>query len=255
MHPHGIALQTDLALAAMRGRVVDRGDYLVVRTPDDPSYYYGNLLVFPAAPEPADVPVWLARFAEELPDARHRAFMWDGPTGDTGALVEAGFVVEVTQALVADDNDVLPAPAPALPLRELTADETAETWRLPFEMSPDHHDDYRLFLRRRATWHAQLVGRGDARFWGAHDGGALVASLGLVELAGGGDLARFQDVQTAPGYRRRGLARALISAAAAGARAKRLVIVAEPGGAGERLYERAGFRAIGLSAGAHKRPT
>ena len=44
-----LALTTELALATTRGRITDRGDYIVVETPDDPGYYFGNLLVLPAA--------------------------------------------------------------------------------------------------------------------------------------------------------------------------------------------------------------
>ena len=47
MNVRSLALTTDLALHATRGRVTDRGNYLVVETPDDPGYYYGNLLVLP----------------------------------------------------------------------------------------------------------------------------------------------------------------------------------------------------------------
>src|SRR5205823_10466181 len=73
---HGVGLTTELALATTRGRVIDRGDCLVVRTPDDPSYYDGNLLVFPAPLHAGELPAWTARFADELPDIRHRSFRW-----------------------------------------------------------------------------------------------------------------------------------------------------------------------------------
>jgi len=241
---HSVGLTTELALATTRGRVTDRGDCLVVRTPDDPSYYDGNLLVFPAPLSAGELPAWLARFGEELADIRHRSFRWDGPPGDPGQLVAAGFTVDVHQVMIADD---LIAPATSLPIRALTPDEVAATHVLAFAMAEHHHDDYRTFLRRRATWHAQLVARGDARFWGAFDGDACIASVGLVEL---GDLARFQDVRTAPVYRRRGIAGALLAAAAQGTRASRLVIVAQPDSAAARLYERVGFRDVERTASA-----
>src|SRR5205823_524028 len=40
-----LALKTELGLAATRAKIVDRGDYVVITTPDDPGYYYGNLLL------------------------------------------------------------------------------------------------------------------------------------------------------------------------------------------------------------------
>ena len=102
-----LGLTTELALLATRGTVEDRGDYLVVRTPDDPGYYYGNLLVLPAAPQVGEVAFWTRRFGDELggdPAIRHVTFLWDGVSGDTGAADElraAGFTIEQTETMVA----------------------------------------------------------------------------------------------------------------------------------------------------------
>ncbi len=244
-----IGLATELALATTRGRVVDRGDCLVVRTPSDPDWVDGNLLVMPAAPPAGELAAWLARFVAELPDVPYRSLRWDGPPGDTAELVAAGFTVDILQVMVADA--VVIAAPPALPVRELTADEVAASHVFAAELGEHHHDGYRQFLRRRAAWHAALVARGEARFWGAHDGGELVASLGLVEL---GERARFQDVRAAEPYRRRGFARALIAAAATATRALQLVIVAAPDSAAARLYERLGFRPVERTATASRLP-
>jgi predicted GNAT family acetyltransferase len=146
--------------------------------------------------------------------------------------------------MVADAHGWPPARS-ELQLRALTADEVVATHAIAFAVAERHGDDDRARLRRRAGWHASLVERGAARFYGGFDGDELVASLGLVEL---GDLARFQDVQTAAGYRRRGIATALLATAARAAAAPRLVIVAEPEGAAARLYERVGFRAVERAA-------
>ena len=67
MNIRSIALTTELALIATRGRIVDRGTYLVVETPDDPGYYYGNLLVLPAPVQPGELPRF-ARLAERAAD-------------------------------------------------------------------------------------------------------------------------------------------------------------------------------------------
>ncbi len=252
-----LALRTELGLIASRGRVIDRGDYLVVETPDDPNYFYGNLLVLRAAPQVGEVAYWSRRFAEELggnPAIRHITFAWDDPTGATGArdeLVAAGFAVDVTQVMTAA---AVTNPAPAalanLAIRPLASDEVVRTAELAFSLG-DHHDDtYRRFLQRRAAWHATLVTAGTARFWGALDGSELVASLGLVTL---GAIRRYQDVQTAPAYRRRGLAATLLATAAAEATTP-VVIIAEPDSAASRVYERVGLRAVERSASACRRP-
>ncbi len=266
MHVRSLALRTELALAETRGVVIDRGDYLVIQTPDDPGYYFGNLLVMSAAPQPGDVARWSELFRHELadPEIRHIAFRWDG--GDTGAadeLTGAGFTVEVSSVMTARQVTAEPI---ALELRELAAHEVRATADLRWTMSDRHDDRYRKFLQRRAAWQRDLVTRDLARFWGVFDDGQLVGSLGLASvansetmserpgLAWAPGLARYQDVQTAASHRGRGIASALLAAAAAAATGE-LVIIAEPRSTAARVYERAGFRAVEQSAAACRRPT
>ncbi len=257
MHVRSLALTTDLALHATRGRVTDRGNYLVVETPDDPGYYYGNLLVLPAAPQVGEVSYWMRKFHEELgknPAIKHVTFCWDGVTGDEGAgdeLRGAGFTIDTHQVMVAEAVVAEPA---VLPLRTLAPDEVLVTADLEWAMGDRHDEIYRRFLQRRATWHRDLVKRGLAHFYGAFDGKTLVSSLGLVRV---GNVGRYQDVQTLPAYRKRGLARALLATAAQVAfadGAERVVIVTEAESAAARLYARAGFRAIERQGSACRYP-
>lgn len=264
--PFGLGLVTELGLAATRGRITGRGDYLVVETPDDPGYYYGNLLVLPAPPQLGEVAFWSRRFADELgenPEIRHVTLWWDGTTGDAGAVDElraAGF--ELQRTLVMTSTRVAAQEAP-LPIRLLTPDEVLATADLAWTVGDRHDEAYRAFCNRRAAWHRDLVVRGMARFHGAFVDGPmaastaepvaeqLVASLGLVEL---GDLARYQDVQTHPAYRGRGLASALLVAAAEARRAPTVVILAEPDSIAARVYERVGFRIAERTVSACRRP-
>ncbi|HVK89327.1 MAG TPA: GNAT family N-acetyltransferase, partial [Kofleriaceae bacterium] len=70
-----------------------------------------------------------------------------------------------------------------------------------------------------------------------------------------GARARYQDVQTAASHRKRGIAGALLAAAAAKVPSAELVIIAELGSAAERVYQRVGFRAIEHIASAVRRPS
>ena len=257
MNIRSIALTTELALIATRGRVTDRGTYLVAATPDDPGYYYGNLLVLPGPVLRGQVPHWLRTFDDELgddPAIKHVTLCWDGITGDEGAgdeLRDAGFSIDTNQTMVAEDID---APVPVLPVRALTPDEVLATVDIGWAIGDRHDETYRRFLTRRATWHRELVARGTARFYGAWHGTTLVASLGLVRID---NVGRYQDVQTLPTYRKRWLARALLATAARdalAAGAERVVIVAEPESAAARLYARAGFRTIERTASACRYP-
>ena len=67
-----LGFRTDVALRVLEGaEVTDRGDYLVVRSPDNPDYWWGNFLLLAAWPAPGTADSWLARFAAEFPLARH----------------------------------------------------------------------------------------------------------------------------------------------------------------------------------------
>jgi len=258
MRVTGLGLGTDLALIALRGKVVDRGDYLVATTPDDPGYFYGNLLVLPPPMRAGDLAGLLALFARELggePELRHVTFCWDGVLDDPAAVVEltaAGFEVETTQVMTATAFPAIAAP-PDIEVRPLSPDELVRTVELDF---PAHGDPeaQRRFLHRRAAWQRDLVARGRARFWGAFSAHALVGSLGLVKL---GRLGRYQDVQTAASHRRRGIASALLSAAARDALAggvEQLVIMTDVGGDAARVYQRVGFRVAEHTASACRKP-
>ena len=261
-----LALTTELALAAMRGRVTDRDDYIVVETPDNPGFYDGNVLVLPAPPQVGEVTYWTRRFGDELgknPAIKHVTLWWDGTNGDEGAAAElraAGFALMSNQVMVAErgaragEQPATYSATPAEPLlpRVLTPDEVLATADLAYTLGDRHDDTYRLFLDRRATWHSDLVARGLATFWGVFDGELLVASLGLVWL---GKLARYQDVQALPSHRRRGLAGALLalSAQEAFARgAERVVIIAEPDSEASRVYARLGFRSVERTVNARR---
>jgi ribosomal protein S18 acetylase RimI-like enzyme len=241
-----VGLQTDLELAATRGSVTDRDDYSVVATPDDPTYFTGNQLVLPAPPQVGEVAYWTRKFAAELgtdPEIRHVALRWDGIAGDAGArgeLEAAGFTIDTSVVMSAPR---IAAPSTMFEIRPLAVREMQSTAELAFAVGDQHDETMRTFLARRAAWQQALVGAGTAMWWGAFDRGALVGSLGIVAL---GARARYQDVQTASTHRKRGIASALLVAAANALlpSVTQLVIVAEPKSAAQRVYERAGFTAI-----------
>jgi len=105
--------------------------------------------------------------------------------------------------------------------------------------SPEDHQ----FIELRTIARRQLAEANRATWFGAFSGGSLVAQLGLVPLPG--SLARFQDVETHPAFRRQGLAGTLVWRAARYGldelRATTLVIVADQGSQASRVYASVGF--------------
>ena len=87
MHLRSLAYRTDLALLELAGsKVEDRGTHLVVRTPQNPTFYWGNFLLLARPPAADGGEHWLDTFEREFPGTRHRAFGVDGTDGSTADL-------------------------------------------------------------------------------------------------------------------------------------------------------------------------
>lgn len=245
----------------------------LVRTPANPTFYWGNTLLFERAPGPGDYPRWMTLFerliAAPQPASAHRTFGWieDAP-GEIGPFLSAGF--ERNDAVVMQARDLSAVAAPALPvqLRPLASDvDWARLVELLVQTRAAVHEatTYRPFAARRVEAWRELAARGQGGWFGAWLNGqespTLAAALGIYvegEPVDGERLARYQSVATATAYRRRGLCRALLVHAGRHARtvlaADRLVIVAMADELPQRIYESTGFRAAGLQRGLERRP-
>lgn len=254
-----LAVRTDLAVLVAAGSLVeDRGDHLLVSTPAVPDYYWGNFAVVTPAGLARPVPEWEAELAAAHPGSRHRALACDGRPG--GALLQpwlaAGYEAEWSVVQVRDraarPGDVPSAPDTGAEIRPLVSDAD---WLGQAELSAAGEDPTAYspaFVAGRTAQERDLTTRGRTTWWGAFEGGRLLASLGIVDVGDG--LARYQSVKTHPDARRRGLARALLLRAADQAFARpgvdRLVIVADPDYHAADLYRSCGFEdresALGL---------
>ena len=251
MQVRSLGYRTDLMVRRLAGSQITEGvGHLVIRTPRNPSFYWGNFLLFPSAPAPGDIEGWLDLFAAEFPRADHVAFGIDGTDGPpvaTAELGDAGLTIDSGIVLTAQglrEPARPPADGTARPLR------TALDWQQAVELrvavgesegsaSPEH----RTFLESSVAEARHLVDLGHATYFGAFVDHRLCAYLGLV--SDGGPVARYQSVETHPDYRRRGLAGDLVYRAGLhgledrGART--LVMVADPVGPAIGLYRALGF--------------
>ena len=58
MQLRSLGHQTDLIFPRFDGLILDRGDYLVICTPANPAFYWGNFLLFAAPPCQGDLVRW-----------------------------------------------------------------------------------------------------------------------------------------------------------------------------------------------------
>lgn len=246
MKAENLGLRTDLALRRLEGaELTDRDGYLVVRSPDNPDFWWGNFLLFPAPPVPGTAGAWLDRFAAEFPAAGHVALGADG-TGDPGPVppefTAAGLEPSLTTVLTAEATRPPPRRNDTAEIRPFASDAD---WLQSMDLGvrcfgADGAQDY---LTRRIEARRRLTRAGHGAWFGAFAGQRLLAQLGVCDAGDG--LARYQDVETDPAARRQGLAGTLVWRAGEYARdalgARTLVIVAEPDGPAIRLYRACGF--------------
>jgi len=256
--PRSLVWATDIDVLPL-DRVVERRDgYTVVRSPRNPAHYWGNLLLFDDPPAAGDGERWeaLAELAfGDDPRVRHRTFGWDRSGGVEGAAHEEfarrGYDVEHNIGLVATSDAVAPHAREnrEVVVRSPDPEADEELWRAIVELQVDGreegHDeaDYRDFAQARMDERRRLLASGRGAWYVAVTrSGDLVGSLGIVVTNG---RARYQAVDTAPAYRRRGIASRLVVEAARHAAAahgaERFVIVADRDYHALGLYESLGF--------------
>jgi GNAT superfamily N-acetyltransferase len=239
-----LGYRTDLAILALEGsHVADRGDHLVIRTPGNPDYWWGNFLLLRDL-KPGSGGGWMARFAAEFPDAQHLALgldETDAGTVDPGEL--AGMTMERNAVMTATSVHAPARPNTEAVFRTLEGDAD---WRQSFELAAAVHagepgGDAGFMIARLAAQRA-LTEAGHGAWFGAFLGGTLVSQLGLITAVPG--LARYQSVETHPGARRRGLAGTLVwhaSVTALTGDTSTLVMVADPGDDAISVYRSVGF--------------
>jgi GNAT superfamily N-acetyltransferase len=255
-----LGYRTDLMTRALEGsRVEDHGDYLAIRSPRNPTYWWGNFLLV-TQPEPGQAARWVATFGTEFPAARHIALGVDVTEISgvyIGEYVAAGLELQRTAVLTAQDLTEPPRPNRAAAYRELSGDDD---WRRVAELraivnagEPGGDPD---FIAARAGAERALTEAGHGSWFGAFVGDDLVAQLGLI--TDGSGIARYQNVETHPQWRRRGLAGSLVwhagrhglDALGAGT----LVIVADPLAEAIRVYRSVGFADAETQVGFERQP-
>lgn len=242
-----LGLRTDLMVQGDEAKITTLADRYIWRTPSAPDFWFGNTVVFRAPP--TDARACIAQFQADFPQARHICLQWDVPDMPDGPalrdLAAMGLELDVSSALTRQGAP-LGAPRPeGIALRPVVGADWAQVAELKRQTSAGAEAGEAAFAAyiaaRVATWRAR-VERGEGVWIGAFDGSVLVGHLGLIQSAG---LARYQDVVTRASHRRRGIAAALLGAAAEWAVARdaqvTLVIVADTDDAPERLYLRQGF--------------
>lgn len=254
--------RTELIFHRFDGEVLPQADHLLVRTPHNPTFYWGNFLLFDRPPRAGEAARWLALFESEITQrqsaSRHLAFGIDGNAdvelpvdfAALGITRYSSIVLTMRAPQLRDLHKPLQAGFSLRPLR--LAEEASLA--VDLQVASDAHGyepvGYRLFRERQMARYGRMAAAGLGWWFGvfatSECGETLVADCGLFrDGTGPGALGRFQFVSTHPAWRRRGLCTALIhSVCRYGFEAmglESLVIIADPDDVAIGLYESVGF--------------
>ena len=220
-----LGFRTDVMLLTLQGSAVeDRGVHLVVRSPGNPAFWWGNFVLLRDLPGRGGVQRWEKTFAQEFPEAAHRTFGVDGTRGEVPPHPNRHATCRALDLTDPGDRDAAIA--------------------LQLANAPDREpSSHREFLARKMEAMSALQEARCGSWFGAFVDGRMLSGMGL--FSDGSGVARFQSVDTHPDARGRGLAGTLVHHVScygfADLGATTLVMVADPGYHAIDIYRSVGF--------------
>jgi RimJ/RimL family protein N-acetyltransferase len=251
MELKALGFKSEFIFTGFDGLVEDRGHYMVIRTPTNPTYFWGNLLIFDKPPKLDDYEKWVELFKKEFTDPRiyHITLAWDSGTGivpQAERFIENGYKLETTGVMSATSVIKPVKFSESLEVRPL---RSKSEWDDMIQVQIDSSHDYmpkaewESFYRKQAIRYQKMVDAGMGHWFGGFIDGKLVSSLGLFHNNG---LGRFQIVSTHPDHTRKGYCSTLVYKSAQYAfdkmGVKDLVMCADPDYFAINIYESCGFQ-------------
>lgn len=246
VHELPVGWATELAVLRGSGAVLeDRREHLLVRSPGNPDFHWGNCIIVTEEDAIEDAGRWASEFRAAFPGASWVAIGLIRMPHDQDAWTAEGLDVELDDVLTAR---TLPRQTP-LPdgyaVRRLSGQDWSQmVARAVAANERTHEHEAQSFLRfasQQARTRRELSERDGAAFFGAFADNTLVADLGIVRC---GTTARYQSVSTDDEHRRRGLASHLLGVAARWSSDRgcdRWVILTEAANPAGRVYRALGF--------------
>lgn len=249
MKLNSLLLQTSMIFARNESEVLERESYIVIKTPNNPGFHWGNYLIFKKAPAPGDIANWIHLFQKELSyyeSFNHYVFAWDEPAEpQSPEYLAHGLELEKTVSL---ETSTLTTPKhynQELVIRPLV---TSHDWQAALELQVLTRDpkysyaEFKKFKEAQDLSYQKLVQEKRGGRFGAFYKDVLIADLGIYFE---GSLARYQNVVTHPDYRRMGACATLVYESGKYALKhwgiKTLCMVADPDYHAARIYESVGF--------------
>lgn len=225
---------------------IERDDYFVLLTLDNPDFFWGNYLMFKNGPKEGDFTKWQKIFEEEFlsnPKVLHKTFSWAGQYDgeELKKFIDSGYDFSDTLVLVCESSNL----NCVYENKEIQCSVVAndDDWNALVEFQVETNSDFnpkvfREFITKRILKYRSYVNSGHGNWYIAKIGNRIVADLGLF---GTGTLARFQNIKTHFDFRKRGISQTLINYAAKNSGKDFFVIEADEDGPAINMYKSIGF--------------
>jgi GNAT superfamily N-acetyltransferase len=248
--PSSLFLRSEFIFWHEHSVIEDVGDALVIVTPQNPFWRWGNLIVLKNPPRAEDADRWHKHYETKIAPKQaelNRIIIWSVMSNDVPDIesyIEDGLIFSKADVLLLGSLKRSPSQNTQVDIREIAIDgnEWNEVLEINIEGFGAGDATYPEYAERRFADHRSLIRKGAGRWYGAYINGELAGNLGI--FAGEG-LCRFQEVAVRPKFRRQGIASALVYHAASRAREEYpdylQIIVADPKGDAIDAYRKTGF--------------
>lgn len=249
MKLNSLSLRTNMIFARNESEIIPRESYIVVKTMSNPTFHWGNYLIFKQAPKDSDIINWMNIFQKEFSHYKtfdHYVFAWDELTRPE-SIEYLGHDFALEESVSLKTSTLNP---PKYYNRDVVVRlySSSADWEVALELQVSARDpkfnykEYKEFKSNQDHSYHKLIDQKRGGRFGAFLDGKLVADLGIFFEDG---LARYQNVVTHPDYRGRGICGTLVYESGKYALdfwgVKILCMEADPDYHAARIYESVGF--------------
>ncbi len=248
-----LGFSSDFCVSHLQSEITELKDYIALKTPRMPDYYFGNLLALKVPLSSKNRSQWRTEFNNIFSGIRgieHETYTWlrsdEDLTGIIQEFIDDNFDYEEVHILSMELMDYQRPKKlnTTVKLRSLTSDDDWQQW-LKLSII-EHHgtlttDSSHSYLFDKAKNYRQLDEAGFGQTLGAFINDRLIGYAGLYHLD---RLARFQNVHVIAEYENQKVATTLLDQLIhqTNDTVKQLVIVADEHYHATSLYQNLGFR-------------
>ena len=246
-----LGLRSEYVINHLSSTFSEEEDVIVLRSPDDPNYYFGNLLALKVPLDSRTPAQWQTRFRElfrSVPEVQHCTLIWareESTPANVREFQRLNFEYEENHILKVRREDFrVPERLNSEP--EYRALQTTSDWQqwtalnIAEKLDDHREDELRPYLQGRIHNYQRLEEKGFGETLGAFQNGRLIGYAGLYHLDG---LARFQNVHVIPSAQNRAIARTILTQLTQRLpdSVQELIIVADEHYHASALYQSLGF--------------